>query len=395
MNAPRICPVCGSTNDAPLTHCHGCGLPLISEKTNLQTGKKPFSTRRKVLITLGLALGACVGVGGGIWWRSSLHPSLVYRGHAGIPRAVAWSSDGHSIASSDSSGTIQVWDATTGAMRVSYQSHSLFLNGVCTIAWAPSGTRIASAADSLVQVWDAATGTTILTYRGHNSLVTALSWSPNGQHIASSSDDGTLHLWDATTGEQIWISPTNEHGVADVAWSPEGSRLATSSVLTGLHVVVLNATTGSTIWTHQTPLPDADRVKVTWSASGSQLLTINEKLLVPGNSGDPGIFVGQVLDARTSQAVWTSPTERSSAFQVALPVVGAWISSSKRVIFAVSDSLWVWEMPHGSLLTTYSLFSPAQAGPLAFSPEAFSPDRRRLACSSLDKVQIYDIPESL
>jgi WD40 repeat protein len=55
-----------------------------------------------------------------------------------------------------------------------------------------------------VQVWDALTGKLLLTYRGH-AEVWAVSWSPDGKHIASAGDGSVVHLWNAATGKQIWL----------------------------------------------------------------------------------------------------------------------------------------------------------------------------------------------
>jgi WD40 repeat protein len=46
-----------------------------------------------------------------------------------------------------------------------------------------------------VKVWTAATGE-IQTLRGHRSWVHSVSFSPNGQRIASASQDGTVKIWE-------------------------------------------------------------------------------------------------------------------------------------------------------------------------------------------------------
>jgi WD40 repeat protein len=64
-----------------------------------------------------------------------------------------------------------------------------------------------------VQVWEAMAGKLLLTYRGHAAEVRAVSWSPDGKHIASVGDGGVVHLWNAATGKQVWLLDLQRHGV--------------------------------------------------------------------------------------------------------------------------------------------------------------------------------------
>ncbi|MCU0515555.1 MAG: hypothetical protein MUC60_01585 [Oscillatoria sp. Prado101] len=54
-----------------------------------------------------------------------------------------------------------------------------------------------------MKVWNAATGEEIRTLPGHSSDVISAVFSPDGQLVASGSDDKTVKIWDATTGEEI------------------------------------------------------------------------------------------------------------------------------------------------------------------------------------------------
>ena len=84
-----------------------------------------------------------------MWDASTGAKLLTYTGHTDQVRAVAWSPDGKLIASGSDDGTVQVWDASTGANIHVYQSGS-----VLALAWSPDGKLIASGgADSTVQVW--------------------------------------------------------------------------------------------------------------------------------------------------------------------------------------------------------------------------------------------------
>jgi WD40 repeat protein len=52
-------------------------------------------------------------------------------------------------------------------------------------------------------VWDVMTGEVVAgPFAGHR-WVRCVAFSPNGQHIASASNDHTIRVWDAATGEVV------------------------------------------------------------------------------------------------------------------------------------------------------------------------------------------------
>ena len=54
-------------------------------------------------------------------------------------------------------------------------------------------------------------------------------FSPNGQTLASGSDDHTVRLWDVTSGQCLKILQGHTNGVWSVAFSPDGQTLASGS----------------------------------------------------------------------------------------------------------------------------------------------------------------------
>ncbi|GHO49954.1 hypothetical protein KSX_81170 [Ktedonospora formicarum] len=202
-----------------------------------------------------------------VWDASTGNTLLVYRGHTGSLRAIAWSPDDKYIASASSDKTIQVWDATTGHVIYTYHGHK---DQVYTVAWSPDGTRLASGSeDKTLQIWDATTGNHLLVYQAQDK-VESVTWSPDGTSIAAatSDKDPVVRIWHASLGTPITVYRGHSAGVFSLSWAPDGKRIVSGSADDTAQV--WNAITGRIITTY----PDAmtgGAVCVSWSPDGKYI----------------------------------------------------------------------------------------------------------------------------
>ena len=91
------------------------------------------------------------------------------------------------------------------------------------------GQRIASGAyDNTVRVWDARNGSPLICIHGHESVVYSVAFSPDGHRIASGSAN-EARVFDVTSGEQVQRFQGLERIVARVTFSTDGYRLVTGS----------------------------------------------------------------------------------------------------------------------------------------------------------------------
>ena len=68
----------------------------------------------------------------------------------------------------------------------------------------------------------------MLNHVNQNGSVRSVGWSPDGNSVASASDDKTIKVWNAQTGQ--CVSTLNvDSGVKAVAWSPDAKVLASGS----------------------------------------------------------------------------------------------------------------------------------------------------------------------
>jgi len=204
-------------------------------------------------------------------WRSVEHTGSVY--------GVSWAPDGGHIASSSSRpNTIRVYDAASGTVllrgeagngnwKITWSPTSDRLAWFvqkgetdivrifdaanftplmdCTghtwivwcVSWSPQGNLLASGAgetvikgrDTTIRLWDPRDGSCLQCLEGHTELINGLGWSPDGIRLASASKDKTVRVWDTRTGACLFVCDGHENHVWSVSWSPDGRILASGS----------------------------------------------------------------------------------------------------------------------------------------------------------------------
>ena len=70
---------------------------------------------------------------------------------------------------------------------------------ISEITYAPDGTRLAVASSIGIWIYDAQTGEELSLITGHTDRVGSVSFSPDGETLASGSFDSTVRLWDVSS----------------------------------------------------------------------------------------------------------------------------------------------------------------------------------------------------
>ncbi len=97
------------------------------------------------------------------------------------------------------------------------------------VAWSPDGHSIATTNSDTVRVWDASTGRLRSTLLGHTGPVFSVAWSSDSTRVVSGGSDGTARVWDVDSKEAIELmalsAQETQGGIVGVAFSRDGTRV--------------------------------------------------------------------------------------------------------------------------------------------------------------------------
>ena len=271
----------------------------------------------------------------------------ILRGHTGTINRIAWSPDGHYLASPSNDSTIRIWDTKLGECKWKLAGHG---KSVSSVAWsADSATLVSGAADASVRLWDIQRGRQIKKIDFRTNDVNRVAWSRDGKFIVTAASDHAVSIWSSTSYERLATMRGHTANVFGLAMSPDGLMIASGGGIPDNSIRIWSCPTGialATLSGHTSvamSLAFSPSTPILVSGSSDKSLRVwdthnwKEKAILEGHTDsvqecvfDPS---GELLASKSQDGtirIWQSATWETLAI---LPVAGSGLTYETGVAF--------------------------------------------------------------
>ena len=149
---------------------------------------------------------------------------FTFNNHQQVVRAIDWSPDGTMLASGADDAHVFIWSPTGTVQHDLHQPAA-----VMALAWAADGQRLVTGALNQVAFYNVQNAARLALHH-HAKPVTSLAWTPyNQMQVVSASQDTHAIVWNTTSYRQQTVFMRHTTPVLGVSWSADGQTVASAT----------------------------------------------------------------------------------------------------------------------------------------------------------------------
>ena len=157
--------------------------------------------------------------------KLAVKPTKRLAGFTDWVTSAAFNGDG-SVVATGTYGRFTIWDGRNGDKK---RDIAAKFGRFRAIVFSNDDSQVIGGGFRKIGIWNVSDGKLTKELSGHRAYITDFALSPDGESLASSSEDATVRIWNLKTGESTVFAKEKEDPIMGVAFSPDGKLLATAS----------------------------------------------------------------------------------------------------------------------------------------------------------------------
>ncbi len=172
-------------------------------------------------------------------WDAETHEAITELVGPGVQEdgngsGIGFSADGKYLIAGNEQGKLLVWNCDSWRLDRELSAHQ---NRITAVSWSPDGKHVATAsqvrhsgfARGEIKIWNTSTWQVVRQVQHHDERIRSVDFSPDGHWLLVASADANVSIWNLDDGKCIRSFRAHAAQVASARMSRDGSLLATAS----------------------------------------------------------------------------------------------------------------------------------------------------------------------